>query len=163
MNTENFKTTTTLESKILNSLQKTIENNNMGLNIQDLRIGIYVEKSLKSGNGRKVIDKIGCQDIVKIVENTGSFNYQPIPISEDWLIKAGFIENKYEYSIPISDCGLVTLTLIPHDEQHSKFSVCVSQSDEHDVENVFLNEISFWHELQNLYKSISGKELNFTP
>jgi hypothetical protein len=101
-------------------------------------------------------------DSVGFIRKIDDKDISPIPILEDKLFEAVFVENKYEYSIPISDCGLVTLTLIPHDEQHSKFSVCVSQSDEHDVENVFLEEISFWHELQNLYKSISGKELNFT-
>jgi hypothetical protein len=134
----------------------------MELNSKDLRIGNLVYYQIEDKfDERKVwkevteIDALDLQNIDK--------DYSPIPITQDWLIKAGFVENKYEYSIPISDCGLVTLTLIPHDEQHSAFSVCVSQSDEHDVENVFLNEISFWHELQNLYKSISGKELNFTP
>jgi hypothetical protein len=134
----------------------------MELNSRELRIGnlVYyrIEDKLDERKEWNEVTEIHALDL----QNINKY-YSPIPISEDWLIKAGFVENKYEYSIPISDCGLVTLTLIPHDEQHSAFSVCVSQTDGNDVENVFLEEISFWHELQNLYKSISGKELNFTP
>jgi hypothetical protein len=133
----------------------------MKLNSKDLRIGNLIK--WKSTGEIEYVININSSSKYQTINNIQITDAEPIPISEDWLIKAGFVENKYEYSIPISECGLVTLTLIPHDEQHSKFSVCVSQSDEHDVENVFLNEISFWHELQNLYKSISGKELNFTP
>lgn len=49
----------------------------------ELRIGNLIEKSLKSGQGRKIIDKVGIQDIVRIFENTGSFNYETIPLTED--------------------------------------------------------------------------------
>lgn len=62
----------------------------MELQAKDLKIGNYLEKSLKSGNGRTIVDSIGCQDIVRIFENIGSYNYAPIPLTEEWLIKLGF-------------------------------------------------------------------------
>ena len=51
----------------------------------ELRIDNLVYKSLKSGFGRNQENRIGCQDIVRIKENIGSFNYEPIPIIEEWL------------------------------------------------------------------------------
>lgn len=51
--------------------------------------------------------------------------------------------------------------LIPHDEFPSESSVCVIQSNEDDSEEetVFLSDIKYVHQLQNLYFSLCGKEL----
>jgi len=87
---------------------------------------------------------------------------QPIPLTEVFLLENGFKEKRYEYTIPISDCGLVTLTLIPHDEFPADCSVCVSQKDGHnedEIENVFLSEIKYVHQLQNLFYALTNNEL----
>ena len=60
--------------------------------VYELRIGNLVSKSLKSGNGRTLIDKVGPQDIVRIYENISHFNYHPIPITEEWLLKFGAVK-----------------------------------------------------------------------
>ena len=85
---------------------------------------------------------------------------EPIKISDIWPEKLGFKQVKFDYVIPISPCGVCTLTLIPQDELCNIFSVMVSQSDDTDPdENVFLEDVSFVHELQNLYFGITKKEL----
>ena len=92
----------------------------------------------------------------------GYKTFEPIPLTEEFLLENGFKEKRYEYTIPISDCGLVTLTLIPHDEFPTDCSVCVSQEDGHnedEIENVFLSEIKYVHQLQNLYISLTNNEL----
>lgn len=86
--------------------------------------------------------------------------YQPIPLTDIWPEKLGFKKVKFDYVIPISPCGVCSLTLIPQDDLCSTFSVMVSQSDDNDPdENVFLEAISFVHELQNLFFGITKKEL----
>lgn len=85
----------------------------------------------------------------------------PIPLTEQWMLEFGFKEKNYDYKIPISECELVKLMLIPHDEFPSESSVCVIQSNEDDSEEetVFLSDIKYVHQLQNLYFSLCGKEL----
>ena len=78
------------------------------MNANELRIGNLVYKSLKSGQGRTVINPIGCQDIVRIFEDIGSFNYAPIPLTEDILLKCGatsviFTRNNEISSFDIGD------------------------------------------------------------
>lgn len=109
----------------------------------ELRIGTLIIKSLKSGNGRKIIDKVGVQDIVRISENTGSFNYEAIQLKE-WLVKFRWqlIKNKTFYI-------------------NSYFSI-----DEYghlyycgDYTGINLDYV---HQLQNLYYALTGEELTIS-
>jgi hypothetical protein len=60
----------------------------------------------------------------------------------------------------IAECKVVWLTLIPQDEGCTAYSVCVTQTDEgEDDQNVFLSDISYVHQVQNLYFALTGKEL----
>ena len=53
------------------------------------------------------------------------------------------------------------LTLIPQDEECTSYSVCVTQTDEDEEDqNAFLSDISYVHQLQNIYFALTGKELN---
>ena len=52
------------------------------------------------------------------------------------------------------------LTLIPQDEACTSYSVCVTQIDEDELDqNVFLSDIIYVHQLQNLYFALTGEEL----
>jgi len=83
-----------------------------------------------------------------------------IPLTEDWLVKHGFFVKNFDYSIPISECKVVWLTLIPQDEECTAYSVCVTQTDEDEEDqNAFLSDISYVHQLQNLYHAMANKEL----
>lgn len=83
-----------------------------------------------------------------------------LSLKEDWLLKHGFLVKNFDYSIPISDCKIVWLTLIPQDEECTAYSVCVTQTDEgEEDQNVFLSDISYVHQLQNLYFTLTGNEL----
>ena len=113
----------------------------------ELRIGNYLLKSLKSGNGRKINDKIGVQDIVRIYENTGSFNYEPILITEEWLLKLGF-EKQYDYW----DCKNVYFELAENND--GKFIHSINCHEYSDGE-----EIEFIHELQNLFFALTKVDL----
>jgi hypothetical protein len=134
----------------------------MKLKVNELRIGNLVQRTNKHTK-EKFIYELTASCILDIYANgeRSSFIYKPIPITEVFLLENGFKEKRYEYTIPISDCGLVTLTLIPHDEFPADCSVCVSQKDGHnedEIEKVFLSEIKYVHQLQNLFYALTNKE-----
>jgi hypothetical protein len=113
------------------------------LDAKDLRIGNCLNKKLKSGNGRTLTDKIGCQDIVRIYENTGSINYEPIPLTEEWLFRFGFevksasVTHNYSYNI-----GFFVLTNgLRNNISYDGY------------------EIVYVHQLQNLFYSLTNTEL----
>ena len=108
----------------------------------ELRIGNMVYKSLKSGQGRTVINPIGCQDIVRIFEDIGSFNYAPIPITEDILLKCGFEYDFISYNLHFG---------IDWHNGVLRFSQGKGQT-------IFL-PCTHLHQLQNLYFALTQKEL----
>jgi hypothetical protein len=139
------------------------------MNAKDLRIGNYIKKSLKSGQGRKIIDKIGCQDIVRIFENVGSFNYNPIPLTDQWLLDFLFkeeiekIKNEYNlqyggYEFPHGAteytkdmCSILVL--------NNEFYYLLGFSSDEILDNYHCKKIEYVHQLQNLHLDIEEKEL----
>ena len=122
----------------------------------ELRIGNLVEKSIKSGQGRTLICKIGCEDIVRVFENIGSFNYNPIPLTEEWLKKLGFVyddmsdtdDDNTWYHL---DIGTVKF----HSDKSCNFEsvYCGVNMTKLEFKNV--------HKFQNFVFDLTGKELEF--
>jgi hypothetical protein len=74
--------------------------------------------------------------------------FEPIPITEEWLIKFGFEKNSYWFK----DDNMLRFGLIDN-KLH-----CSIGNDE----NGFLyNRINYIHQLQNLYFALTGQELEF--
>lgn len=119
----------------------------------ELRVGNYILKSLKSGQGRKIESKTGCQDIVRIFENTGSFNYEPITLTENWLLRFGF-EKKVNNFGQWFNKGVYLL-----EYQFISDSYTLRKSINKD-ESILLNDkVKYVHQLQNLYFALTGTEL----
>jgi hypothetical protein len=120
---------------------------------KDFRIGNMVAKRLKSGNGRTITDKLGCQDIVRIFENTGSFIYEPILLNIDWLMKFGGkpLENGYWISVNNLKAEL-------HFEVFNNTDEIVT-TIKSQFSDLILDRIKYVHELQNLYFSLTKSEL----
>jgi hypothetical protein len=137
---------------------------------KELRIGNLVTKSLKSGNGRKLDSRIGCEDIVRIYNNTGSFFYDPIPITEEWLLKFGFEKCKNNwYNIKyFTDCeeNLEEMK-IDYNLMSKRLSIYDAIEDT-DMVNILSHPIytskrlEYVHTLQNLYFALTQKELSVT-
>jgi hypothetical protein len=73
---------------------------------------------------------------------------QPIPLTEEWLLKFGFEKNSYWFK----DDNMLRFGLIDN-KLH-----CSIGNDE----NGFLyNRINYVHQLQNLYFALTGQELEF--
>ena len=124
----------------------------------ELRIGNYIKLMLNDEDFAVV--QVTLNDLESVDNKKGV--YEPLPLTEDWLLKHGFFVENFDYSIPISECKVVWLTLIPQDEECTAYSVCVTQTDENeDDQNVFLSDISYVHQAQNLYFALTGNELKY--
>ena len=115
----------------------------------ELRIGNLVEKSLKSGNGRKVFDKIRISDINHIYEKDGSFNYEPIPLTEEILLKCGF------YKTGISELYYPTDTINISWVENDPTVIEIND------ENIYCYIVNceYLHILQNVFFALKGQEL----
>jgi hypothetical protein len=128
------------------------------MKLNELRIGNYIKLMLN--DEEFAIIQVTLNDLDAVDNKKGV--YEPLPLTEDWLLKHGFSVKNFDYSIPISECKVVWLTLIPQDEECSAYSVCVTQTDEDEEDqNAFLSDISYVHQLQNLYFALTGKELDY--
>lgn len=123
---------------------------------KDLRIGNLVYKNLKSGQGKTLIDTIGCQDIVRIFEDNGSFNYSPIPLSEDVLPKLDF-EQTYKSKFRLQFTHKTDFRFgVEWNLATGDFFVRFRGQE--------LRHILTVHQLQNLFfiHSLTGEELKYT-
>jgi len=120
---------------------------------EELRIGNYIYKSLKSGNGRIIEEKAGCHDIVRIFEGIGSLDYSPILLNESWLIKFGFTKTTEQ----IFKEKIVCYELFYNGE-------AIFFTLDNEIEVMFSyyenRKMKYVHELQNAYFSLTGQELH---
>jgi hypothetical protein len=146
------------------------------MNVKELRIGNLVEIGKQPtviesiNNGLLIIghptdddnfeEYYGYWVSTDLCEGEKIEDVKPLPLKEQWLLEHGFIVEQFDYKIPISECGVVWLTLIPQDDMCTAYSVCVSQvDDEEDDSFVFLTDISYVHQIQNFYFLQTNKEL----
>lgn len=112
----------------------------------ELRIGNYVNITyLLTGKNR--VSTIGCQDIVKINDHMlQTFNYSPIAITKEWLLKFGFIPmhgtNGNHYRL-----GLHFIMI----DGLNDFYFMLGRG--------MTIEIKYVHQLQNLYFALTQTEL----
>ena len=71
--------------------------------------------------------------------------YEPIPINEEWLLKAGFPKHK-------SIMDLLWDYTICLERQYNELFVV-------NIESGYIYKIDFLHQLQNLYFALKGEEL----
>ena len=120
----------------------------------ELRIGNYVNKSLLSGNGRKLNLKISINDLEKLDKGNPIFNYEPIPLTEDILLKCGFEKANYEKNYPLY-----------FNKNKTKYSDAISVSVYSDfcrvkIVDKTVKTLVYLHDFQNIYFALTNEELN---
>jgi hypothetical protein len=105
----------------------------MDLEANELRIGNFIYEGLQlvKVDFRKIIEVMQC-----------NVNFWGIPITEEWLIKFG-INDKFYFAGNLILC----------EDEESYYL-----ADENDI-GFGLRPIKYVHQLQNLYHSLTGKEL----
>lgn len=110
------------------------------MDARELRIGNLV-------NYKRIPSSINANSILAIVNGSGK--YTPIPLTPEWLEKAGFQNNgQNEFAKP--DWSVVLRHRIKTYHVYQAFGVA----------DCFVSNV---HELQNLYFALIGEELEFKP
>lgn len=124
---------------------------------QELRIGNWVNENTKisrskslTENLQKELHQITATDLVGI-ENGFQDWFNPIPLTEEWLLKFGFVKiNESDYLSPHS-CYCFDIKrmgmMVEDARQNGEWHFC----DNADLDYV--------HQLQNLYFALTGSEL----
>ena len=106
----------------------------------ELRIGNYIQ------NSHGTIFNVG------IVMLGGQYDYHPIPLTEEWLLKFGFeyVESYDNYKIKAGDYW--------NSVKFYEGEWCYN-NDDSDAGCYFLTTIKYVHQLQNLYFALTNEEL----
>lgn len=123
---------------------------------EELRIGNYVKfggvefvtGQIAGVYDTAYIDFEGCESLnkgmeISSLESDFDEYLQPIPLSEDWLLKFGFVKNDYPYDDYVSPPFGLGMNIIK-----------ISKDME-----FFIFKLSYVHQLQNLYFALTGEEL----
>ena len=113
----------------------------MAIIANELRIGNYLYND-------KVVVKIDAQSIFNIWDK--SDKYSPIPITEEWLFKFGFVLRGFYYHFPNHEIFKL--------EQYKLNNAYFLRHGNESLDGVRINYI---HKLQNLYFALTGKELTY--
>lgn len=139
------------------------------INTNEVRVGNFVLNHKKEPTKvmQTLMDNIG-----GAINGWDETNFDPIPLTEEWLLKAGFELYDYEpneegdefpdfiymsYKItPPEKLYYYTITNTPEDGGYFDFCIKVQFAD-----YVMLSTLQYVHQLQNLYFALTGKELEF--
>jgi len=127
----------------------------------ELRIGNYLNFQIYKTLFQGIVTNISNQKVVLATQlednktrldslNTDSLNIIPIPLTEEWLLKYGFMEGKYQGQILVSPFETVT-----QGKFLGEWQVILLASVPHSLRN----RIKYVHQLQNLYFALTGEEL----
>lgn len=121
------------------------------MNVRELRIGNLVSKNTAQG-GWWIDSDVMASDFGKTAAGTLLCeSFEPIPITEGWLVKLGF--NKYDDLFILTCKNDIDIYYNINPEN----SISIGNGDYHGTFS--MKHIKSIHELQNLYFSLTGEEL----
>lgn len=134
------------------------------MEIEYLRIGNYIYEPVNGQNDDtkpfKVWGIYHEQGNNKINNFPASY-FEPIPLTEEWLLKFGFEKRvNFEYSDGSkSDTNIfITDSFMVNNYDEKYWSLCKMKYF-NQVESVLQTELKYVHQLQNLFFALTGKEL----
>ena len=111
----------------------------------ELRIGNYVYFENPHSDYAKI--KISSNDFKNFERNNCFPNFEPIEITEKWLLKAGFKNEGVHYC---------------KDFVHNNLKIKIGVEIYGYLNLKYFNHIKYVHQLQNLYFALTGSELVFS-
>jgi hypothetical protein len=117
---------------------------------EELRIGNYLTSEINP------LVNISALHILSIAE--GNEEFKPIPLNEEWLIKAGFQKDEQGwFNIHFKIEGFAPNSFSVN--VNSKATSICSHTNAYEGVISYVKQIEYVHQLQNLYFSLTGEEL----
>jgi len=111
------------------------------MNINELRINNYY----KINKSVSIDENVFKLDLIDIRANKNICDLiDPIPLTEEWLLKFGFKQNSF--SLNFENDTRISI--------HKKYNCFIAQ-----IDNTVIKEIKYVHEWQNLYFDFTNEEL----
>ena len=112
----------------------------------ELRIGNYIDYTTE----REIVTMQTTYEYIRLIHN-GNKNFKPIPLTEEWLLKFGFVKefnaDENSDSFYLKDCD----DSFYIDYDNSWYIGATSYG--------YLKGIHYVHQLQNLYFALTNEEL----
>ena len=127
----------------------------MSMKANELRIGNYIKLMFNYEDYELL--QVTSDELVDVDKKRA--DYEPIPLTEEWLYKFGFKD------IEKSDNDYITYTDSNHDyylqldvrRRDGKYTILDNSFD--DLRDFSMVDISYVHQLQNIYFVLTGEEL----
>jgi hypothetical protein len=121
----------------------------------ELRIGNYIKLMFNYEDYETI--QVTSDELVDVDKKRA--DYEPLPLTEEWLFKFGF------KNIDKGDNDYITYTDSNHDyylqidvrRKDGKYSILDNSFD--DLRDFSMVDISYVHQLQNMYFTLTGEEL----
>lgn len=122
------------------------------LNPKELRIGNLIASAAMKGIYSAVVVMTADR-----VNGSNQKYYNPIPLTEDWLLEFGFTTDWNDGGKPVlrTEWKVKDLTVFYHTRGLDKKTACLW----HDIGFETGVKIRYVHQLQNLYFALTGREL----
>ena len=120
---------------------------------EELRIGNWFSEDFHVDESKQTYAQITAEDILDLYDDPLDDFYQPIPITEEWLLRFGF----YYQS---SDKNYVVKSKQENNNSIKKIDGdwCYN-NDYSDAACYFVTDIKYVHQLQNMYYVLNEEEL----
>jgi hypothetical protein len=120
----------------------------------ELRIGNYV----KFDNHEDEYYKVSGCDISELSDELIDLNASPIPLTEEWLLKFGFIRHHYDYANDV----IYIKNIADNEIDNAEFEWGVYPNElGSGIQIKNRKSLKYVHEIQNLYFALTGEELTF--
>jgi hypothetical protein len=118
----------------------------------ELRIGNYV----KFDNHEDEYYKVSGCDISELSDELIDLNASPIPLTEEWLLKFGFIRHHYDYANDV----IYIKNIADNEIDNAEFEWGVYPNElGSGIQIKNRKSLKYVHQLQNLYFALTGEEL----
>ena len=135
------------------------------MNANELRLGNYVSDKI---NRCVSIQEIRQEHYVFTLANESKIKYninsaKPIPLTEEWLLMFGFIKkDEITFSLDLGGYYGYSRELEFFYEPNEKVCITLREFEtnyKEQSQSIFLNNINYVHQLQNLYFALTQEEL----
>ncbi len=111
------------------------------MDVKELRVGNYVDNNVE-------VFKLEAKDLIFLLAFDNEHYANPIPLTEEWLLKFGGEIKQYSIGIVLDRFRFIWK------EEYKYWYVIAS-----DPGGAYMTKIEFVHELQNFFYVMNGKEL----